>query len=596
MRFVTPVDDGGAPVGQRAAQYVRMSTDMQIYSAENQAAAIAAYAASRGLHIVSTYLDEDRSGIIIDNRDGLQRLLADVESGTADFQFVLVYDVSRWGRFQDPDESAFYEFICKRAGIKVAYCAELFENDGSLLSTMMKNVKRVMAGELSRDKSAIISAGACRVARQGFKQGGTAGFGLQRVLVDQHGNPRCPLHKGDRKYFNSDRVILQPGKPEEVETVRRVFRSFVVAGKSELTIARELNEEGIFNEFGRPWRMLAVRRLLTCEKYIGSYVYNRKSGKLKRRRKPNPPERWIRCDEAFEAVVDPTIFERARKIFAKRPARMTHLWPSDEDMLARLKGLWLAKGKVTDQIIDNADDDMPCSATYSARFGSLAQAYALIGYKPRPRSTFSARRAAIATIGKLEEELASAIQRTGVCAEFVRPTTHRSSAVLTVNKVLSISIYLARSTRLPNGGPRWEVRRRIAYDSDLILIARMNESNQGVLDHFLLSPDRIIDGKISLWGRSRDRLKAHCFRDISDLIAPIWQALSHKMKWVPTIICRSHSGAANSSHGSKQSCGAARRLQARQRPAAGPSDTSLIDGHLIPARANCFALMVSPSR
>jgi DNA invertase Pin-like site-specific DNA recombinase len=37
---------------------------------------------------------------------------------------VLVYDVSRWGRFQDIDESAHYEFVCKQAGIKVAYCAE----------------------------------------------------------------------------------------------------------------------------------------------------------------------------------------------------------------------------------------------------------------------------------------------------------------------------------------------------------------------------------------------------------------------------------------------------------------------------------------
>ncbi|MEO6246527.1 MAG: hypothetical protein ABIQ12_13930 [Opitutaceae bacterium] len=27
------------------------------------------------------------------------------------------YDVSRWGRFQDADESGYYEYICKRAGI-----------------------------------------------------------------------------------------------------------------------------------------------------------------------------------------------------------------------------------------------------------------------------------------------------------------------------------------------------------------------------------------------------------------------------------------------------------------------------------------------
>jgi hypothetical protein len=46
-------------------------------------------------------------------------LISDVQNVRADFNVILVYDVSRWGRFQDTDESAYYEFICKVAGIKV---------------------------------------------------------------------------------------------------------------------------------------------------------------------------------------------------------------------------------------------------------------------------------------------------------------------------------------------------------------------------------------------------------------------------------------------------------------------------------------------
>ena len=45
-------------LAQRAAQYVRMSTIHQRYSIENQAAAIAAYAARYNLNIVRTYRDE----------------------------------------------------------------------------------------------------------------------------------------------------------------------------------------------------------------------------------------------------------------------------------------------------------------------------------------------------------------------------------------------------------------------------------------------------------------------------------------------------------------------------------------------------------
>ena len=130
----------------RAAEYVRMSTEHQQFSTENQRDKIREYAARRGIEIVRTYADEGKSGLRIDGRQALQRLIKDVENGLADFQVILVYDVSRWGRFQDADESAYYEYICRRAGIQVAYCAEQFENDGSPVSTIVKGVKRAMAG------------------------------------------------------------------------------------------------------------------------------------------------------------------------------------------------------------------------------------------------------------------------------------------------------------------------------------------------------------------------------------------------------------------------------------------------------------------
>src|SRR5215469_10910833 len=130
-----------------------MSTEHQKYSTENQTDAIRRYAAERGIDVVRTYADEGKSGLRIDGRDALKRLIDDVQTGKADFETILVYDVSRWGRFQDADESAYYEYICKRAGLSVQYCAEQFENDGSPVSTIVKGVKRAMAGEYSRELS-----------------------------------------------------------------------------------------------------------------------------------------------------------------------------------------------------------------------------------------------------------------------------------------------------------------------------------------------------------------------------------------------------------------------------------------------------------
>src|SRR5690348_8900683 len=103
----------GDPV--KVAQYVRMSTDHQRYSTENQRDAIRKYADSHGMAIVRTYSDEGKSGLSLEGRDGLKQLIGDVQSGRAGFEAILVYDISRWGRFQDADESAYYEYLCRRS-------------------------------------------------------------------------------------------------------------------------------------------------------------------------------------------------------------------------------------------------------------------------------------------------------------------------------------------------------------------------------------------------------------------------------------------------------------------------------------------------
>src|ERR1700761_3316585 len=99
----------------RAAMYVRMSTEHQRYSTENQADAIRKYADRSNLSIVKTFVDYGKSGLRLSSRLALLELLREVQSGKAEFEVILVYDVSRWGRFQDADESAYYEYVCKRA-------------------------------------------------------------------------------------------------------------------------------------------------------------------------------------------------------------------------------------------------------------------------------------------------------------------------------------------------------------------------------------------------------------------------------------------------------------------------------------------------
>ena len=67
MREHTPTST--TPI--RAAHYVRMSTEHQQYSTENQLAAIGRYADAHGMEIARTYSDSGKSGLNIAGREGL---------------------------------------------------------------------------------------------------------------------------------------------------------------------------------------------------------------------------------------------------------------------------------------------------------------------------------------------------------------------------------------------------------------------------------------------------------------------------------------------------------------------------------------------
>jgi DNA invertase Pin-like site-specific DNA recombinase len=376
---------GAEPKGAlvRAAQYVRMSTDHQQYSTANQSDAIRAYAAERGMEIVRTYADEGKSGLSLYMRSGLRRLLQDVQSGDADFTAIIVFDVSRWGRFQDSDEAAYHEFICKLAGISVHYCAEQFENDGSPISTIVKSIKRAMAGEYSRELSVKVFAGQKRIVERGFRLGALAGYGLRRTLVDQNGSIKCSLAKGEWKSITTDRVVLSLGPSEELEIVRSIYAMFVQTGKNEYHIAKELNDRGLKNHLGNIWKAHNVRHILQSEKYIGNLVWNRKSFKLRKTIVRNPPEIWMRTEGALEAIIERSVFDAAQAIFRDRVHRTPKgrpRWLSDEEMLKRLSRVLQEHGKLSRRIIDHSPN-LPSCWAYKVRFGGVAKAYSLVGFQ-----------------------------------------------------------------------------------------------------------------------------------------------------------------------------------------------------------------------
>ena len=459
-----------------AAAYVRMSTEHQQYSTENQLDTIRLYASEHSLEISQVYTDAGKSGLRLEGRHALRQLFDDVESGRAQFATILVYDVSRWGRFQDPDVSASYEVRCREAGVSVQYCAEQFQNDGSPVSNIIKSVKRTMAGEYSRELSVKVFAGQARLIELGYRQGGPAGFGLRRQLVDATGSSKGELERGMHKSIQTDRVILVPGPSDEVEVVQWIYRAFVEYEQTEQQIADQLNARSVSTDLKRPWTRGTVHQILINEKYIGNNVWNHFSNKLKMKRVRNMPEQWIRSDAVFQPIVSHLQFKAAQEIIQARSYRLP-----DEEMLSILKALYAQTGYLSGLIIDEAEE-CPSSSAYQYRFGSLLRTYSMIGYTPtRDYQYIDANRQL-----RLMYPLIVKATMEKIIGVGGRVTIDPVTDLMQLNSELIVSLVLCRC-QLSNGGlKRWKVRFDLGLNPDITIAVRMMPGEEGAQDYYIL--------------------------------------------------------------------------------------------------------------
>jgi len=310
----------------------------------------------------------------------------------------------------------------------------------------------------------------------GFKQGGTAGYGLRRMLIDSSGQRKGLLKMGEHKSIQTDRVVLVRGPEEEVQVVLWIYRAFIDEGKSEADIAVSLNARGILTDFGRAWTRGTVHQVLTNEKYVGNNVYHRTSFKLKRKHVQNPPEEWIRADGVFEGIIEPEVFLKAREIILARCKKLTN-----EEMLEKLRCLLGRRGHISGILIDETED-LPSSAAFRHRFGSLVSAYRLIGYDPRIDFAFIEinRRIrkqhpemVVSIIHKIESFGASAVW-------------DEEKEFLWVNQELRVSIVLCRHSTTLAGSSRWLIRLDAGLKPDITIAARMDATNENIRDYYLL--------------------------------------------------------------------------------------------------------------
>lgn len=359
----------------KAVAYYRHSAqDRQENSIPIQREQVREFAQEHNIEIVREFADHGKSGLSTEGRDSFTEMLEKcVVGGDEDFEYILVLDVSRWGRFQDIDLSAYYTGLCRKHNKKVIYTSIGFPKEDDLVHYLHLNIERYRAASYSRELSDKVFKGCAKVSEQGFRAGGPPPYGLHRLLLDEQRNPVQSLEPGQHKSIQNQRVTLTPGAEEEVTVVKRIFRWFVKGQLGPKEIAAALNADEIPSPGARQWTACCIRNILRNEVYAGTMVYNKTSQRLQSPRKRNPREVWIRTEGAFECVVERELFESAQALLRAQDEKRQRKY-SDDGMVEKLKLLHEQYGFVTRKLV-SAEVTMASPATYGKHFRSFDMAY-----------------------------------------------------------------------------------------------------------------------------------------------------------------------------------------------------------------------------
>ncbi|WP_252153218.1 recombinase family protein [Escherichia coli] len=332
------------------------------------------------------------------------------------------------------------------------------------------------------------------------------GYGIRRLLIDEHTNPKGLLMPGQRKSLQTDRVILIPGPAEEVVIVNKIYDMFIDEGKPEFVIASELNRKNIPAENGLQWTRCKIHQILTNEKYIGNNVYNRTSGRLKTRSVRNPQDQWIRCDGAWDPVVSVEKFEVAKRIIEARAVQY-----SDDELLDKLRHLLKLRGRLSGIVIDE-EELFPSSSIFRSRFGGLVRAYTLIGYHPRHDYSYLEIKKQIAECHlTFMDNLVQDIYRYGGWAEM-----HQNGS-LYINDEFFVSANLVRCQRLSSGKLRWKIKFNVSHYCDVMIFPRLDSTNNSVVDYFMFPAIDVLYNDLTLHENNGFILELYRFDDLSCL-------------------------------------------------------------------------------
>lgn len=318
-----------------AAGYLRRSTTKQEQSLDGQQEAIQTFAKAEGFTILRWYTDDGISGSTGDERPEFQRMIEDAR-GKQDFQAVIAYDVSRFGRM-DGDETGYYRHLLRQTGVRILFSNETAANATDEVSEIIRPVLQAQKRKYLRQISRDTLRGQLQSARAGWASGRAAAFGFDRMLVDANGTQQKRLKRGEK--WAKDRswhISLVPSDtPGEVETLKWIFQTYAENEIGVREIARSLNEKGIKSPHDAEWGVGTVRAILRNPVYKGDIVFGRRAmgqfhrvvnGQVKdnvseQRCVDQPEDSWIVSRRPEIALISQDVWDRVNEKMRARKNR-----------------------------------------------------------------------------------------------------------------------------------------------------------------------------------------------------------------------------------------------------------------------------------
>lgn len=295
-----------------AIAYRRVSKEDQARegksSLEDQMRAMTGLAAKLRASIDHVFTDPGVSGATAEDRPAFMAMVEHCESHPQPAKhpgYVFALNDSRWGRFTDVEEGAFWRVRLRRSGWVVRF-AEGDDVEDPTARTVLRAIGGAQASAYLEALRANCKRGTRGAAARGLWLT-KAPIGFRRQATGGGKAPQL-LEHGQRKADDQE-VRLALGPAEEVALVRELFVSYASGRHTLGSLVRAMKDRWP----AKRWSRAVLHQLLMNPAYSGDVVWCRSEKADRTRQVHRPVDDWVIVRDAHPAIIDRALFEAVQQ-------------------------------------------------------------------------------------------------------------------------------------------------------------------------------------------------------------------------------------------------------------------------------------------